>query len=110
MESREDEARAGMWLGLSAPNRGEGTFIFRPGVEMRGCWSSEGIRGLPAAGIRENAVDAARDGGGFVGVSVAGSSSSTMTQFRRSSSFSYARPVCLLLAAGCSGAVSGSGS
>lgn len=41
----------------------------------------------------------ARDGG-FVGVVVYGSLSSTMTQFRRNSSFSYWRPVCRLLAAG----------
>lgn len=43
MESLDGDARAGMLLGRSALNLGEGTLILLPGVEMRGCWSLEGM-------------------------------------------------------------------
>lgn len=107
-----EEARVGMFdLSL---NRGEGTLILRPaavGVEKRGCWGREAVFSLlAAAGMREDDAVEARLRGGLVAVGEgAGSSSSTMTQFRRSSSFSVVKPVCRLLAAGRSG-VSGEGS
>lgn len=87
-----DDARMGMFdLSLTPLNRGEGTLILLPdatGVEKRGCCSREGMLGLLAAGMRDFGVEV------LFGLTVCpvvvdeGSSSSTMTQFRRSSSFS----------------------
>lgn len=102
-------------LDFSLPplNRGEGMLILLPdpvGVEKRGCCSREAIFGLLTAGIRELGVDV------LFGLNIGrmdagdGSSSSTKTQFRRSSSFSWWAPVCRLFAAGLSGVVSGEGS
>lgn len=78
------------------------------GVAKRGDWMREAmLERLAAAGMREEEAFLATEVG-RAGTDE-GSSSSTITQFRRSSSASLWWPVCRRLGAGRSGVVSGDG-
>lgn len=84
-------------------------------VYMRGCCMREAMLALPLVGSRDAAGDTADDRFVFrVDLRATGAgegpSSSTMTQWRRNSSFSQFPLVRLLLTAGRSDVVSGDGS
>lgn len=107
---------------LPKPNLGEGALNLLSGVVkgedaecMRDCCKREATFVLPLVGRRDAAGDMADDRfvfkAGLCTIDAGeGSSSSTMTQWRRKSSFSQLPLVRLLLTAGRSGVVSGGGS
>lgn len=108
-----DSLEVGVGMLERSLKRGDGALIRLPafGVENRGaCCIREVTLDLLAAGMREDVVDAFFALNVVLAGAAEGSSSSTITQFFRSSSPSLRCPVCLRFAVGRSGVVSGDGS